>query len=93
MKKFIKSHKELTYIGLETMTRAMDAILDHAISENGGVMNRDEICDLCDLLDDEWPDMGRYLSGYMFGACTDSAEELSGERLAKQRELVNYNVY
>lgn len=70
--------------GIISMVSAMDCITEFAMWANEG-MNTEQWATLCDLLDDEWPAMGRMLSGYIFGATTDDAEEEMGERLRNDR--------
>lgn len=77
--------KELESQGLVSVVESMDTILEYNIWLNGGRMNDRELADLCDLLDNDWPMLGRFMSGYLFGATTDNADEVAGEHLARRR--------
>lgn len=77
--------KTLESKGLASIVESMDTVLEYNIWANGGQMNADELADLCDRLDNDWPTLGRFMSGYLFGATTDNPDEVAGEHLAIRR--------
>ena len=85
MCKIVNRCKELEALGLTSIVEAMDTILEYNIWLNEGRMTRQQLADLCDALDESWPTIGRFMSGYLFGATTDNQDEEAGERLAISR--------